>query len=111
MTIGEAKQAVRERVWTDLEHAGAADPGARGYIPAFAGAQQASARLGAVPAWAQARVLKVVPDRAQLPVRVLAREQGKLVYMAAPRLATSQPFYVLDQQSLAVPQPRQLSPR
>jgi 5-formyltetrahydrofolate cyclo-ligase len=103
MTIGEAKQAVRERVWTDLERAGAADPGARGYIPAFAGAQQAAARMAAVRAWQQARVLKVVPDRAQLPVRVLALEQGKLVYMAAPRLATPQPFYVLDPQALTVP--------
>jgi len=102
-STGEAKQAVRERVWTDLEHAGAAEPGVRGYIPAFTGAQEAATRLAGLPAWRQAQVLKVVPDRAQLPVRVLALEQGKLVYMAAPRLATPQPFYVLDPQSLTVP--------
>ena len=98
-----AKQAVRERVWMELEHAGAADPGARGYIPAFSGAQEAATRLASLPVWQQAQVLKVVPDRAQLPVRVLALEQGKLVYMAAPRLATPQPFYVLDPQSLTMP--------
>jgi 5-formyltetrahydrofolate cyclo-ligase len=102
-SIGEAKQVVRERVWTDLERAGAADPGARGYIPTFAGAQEAAARLAGLPAWRQAQVVKVVPDRAQLPVRVLALEQGKLVYMAAPRLATPKPFYVLDPQALTMP--------
>jgi 5-formyltetrahydrofolate cyclo-ligase len=101
-STGAAKQAVRERVWTDLEHAGAVDPGVQGYIPAFAGAQEAATRLASLPAWQQSLVLKVVPDRAQLPVRVLALQQGKLVYMAAPRLATPQPFYVLDPQALTV---------
>jgi 5-formyltetrahydrofolate cyclo-ligase len=102
-SIADAKQAVRECVWRDLEHAGAAEPGVHGYIPAFTGAQEAAARLGELPAWRQAQVLKVVPDRAQLPVRVLALQQGKLVYMAAPRLATFQPFYVLDPQALTIP--------
>lgn len=38
-----------------------------------------------------------------MPVRVLALEQGKLVYMAAPKLATPEPFYVLDSATLTVP--------
>lgn len=109
-SIGEAKQAVRERVWMDLEHSGAAAPGVHGYIPAFAGAQEAATRLADLPVWRQAQVLKVVPDRAQLPVRVLALEQGKLVYMAAPRLATPQPFYVLDPQALTVPSAQAAEP-
>jgi 5-formyltetrahydrofolate cyclo-ligase len=102
-STGQAKQAIRERVWALLEQAGAAEPGARGYIPAFAGAGEAAARLAAIPAWQEARVLKIVPDRAQLPVRILALEQGKLVYMAAPRLATPEPFYILDPSTLSVP--------
>lgn len=101
--INQSKQAVRERVWALLEQAGAAEPGVRGYIPAFTGAGEAAARLAAIPAWQQARVLKVVPDRAQLPVRTLALEQGRLVYMPAPRLATPEPFYVLDPLTLHVP--------
>lgn len=109
-STGAAKQAVRERVWRDLEHAGAAEPGAWGYIPAFSGAPEAAARLASLPVWQQAQVLKVVPDRAQLRVRVLALEQGKLVYMAAPRLATPQPFYVLDPQKLTVPPARAAEP-
>jgi 5-formyltetrahydrofolate cyclo-ligase len=102
-STADAKQAARERVWTDLEHAGVVEPGVQGYIPAFTGAQEAATRLASHPAWQQARVLKVVPDRAQLPVRILALDQGKLVYMAAPRLATPQPFYILDPQALTVP--------
>ena len=102
-TTSQAKQAVRERVWALLEQAGAAEPGARGYIPAFAGAAEAAARLAALPAWQQAQVLKVVPDRAQLPVRILALEQGKFAYMAVPRLVAPEPFYVLDPSTLGVP--------
>jgi 5-formyltetrahydrofolate cyclo-ligase len=102
-STSQAKQAVRERVWALLEREGAAEPGVRGYIPAFAGAGEAAARLAALPAWQQARVLKVVPDQAQLPVRILALEQGKVVYMAAPRLAMPEPFYLLDPSALGVP--------
>jgi 5-formyltetrahydrofolate cyclo-ligase len=44
-----------------------------------------------------------VPDRAQLPVRVRALAEGKLVYMAVPRLAAERPFYLLDPAELTVP--------
>jgi 5-formyltetrahydrofolate cyclo-ligase len=44
-----------------------------------------------------------VPDRAQQPVREQALKEGKLVYMAAPRLATLKPFYVLDPHILPAP--------
>jgi 5-formyltetrahydrofolate cyclo-ligase len=54
----------------------------------------------------QAQVLKVVPDPAQLPVRVLAPDQGKLAYMAAHKPAAPEPFYVLDPRALGVPRPR-----
>ncbi len=100
---GQAKQAIRERVWSLLEDRGAAEPGVRGYIPAFEGADEAARRLAGLPAWRDARVLKVVPDRAQLAVRIRALQSGKLVYMAAPKLATPEPFYVLDPSALSVP--------
>lgn len=99
----QAKQAIRERVWSTLEAAGAAEPGVAGYIPYFRGADQAAELLAALPIWQQAHVLKIVPDRAQLPVRTSALEQGKLVYMAAPKLATPKPFYVLDPATLTIP--------
>src|SRR5207253_5179874 len=50
-----------------------------------------------------ARVIKTNPDRAQLPVRVRALEDGKTVYMAVPNLANAQPFFLLDPAMLPVP--------
>lgn len=98
----QAKRAIREHVWAKLEAAGVVESGVAGYIPNFQGATKAAEHLSALGVWQQAHVLKVVPDRAQLPVRVLALEQGKLVYMATPKLATPEPFYVLDPTTLSV---------
>lgn len=98
-----AKQAVRERVWSQLERAGVVERGVRGYIPAFEGADQAAERLARLPVWQRAEVFEVVPDRAQLPVRIRALQDGKLLYMAAPKLAAREPFYLLDPRSLHVP--------
>lgn len=46
--------------------------------------------------WRDARVVKANPDWAQQPVRINALQDGKLLYMAVPKLATAQPFYLLD---------------
>jgi 5-formyltetrahydrofolate cyclo-ligase len=87
------KQAVRERVWRQLEEEGVSRfPGALGRIPNFAGAEAAVERLAASPAWPRASVIKVNPDAPQLPVRARVRADGKLLYMAVPRLASSRPF-------------------
>jgi 5-formyltetrahydrofolate cyclo-ligase len=101
--VSLAKQAIRERVWSQLERVGVAEPGVRGYIPAFDGAAQAAGRLAGLPAWQQAHTLEVAPDRAQLPVRIRALQDGKLLYMAAPKLATAEPFYLLDPRTLPLP--------
>ncbi len=101
--VSQAKQAIRERLWSQLEQAGVVEPGVRGYIPAFDGAAQAARQLADLPAWQQAQVLEVAPDRAQLPVRIRALDDGKLLYMAAPKLAAAEPFYLLDPHNLPVP--------
>ena len=98
-----AKQAVREGVWSQLERAGVVESGVRGYIPAFEGADQAAERLARLPVWREAQTLQIAPDRAQLPVRIRALQDGKLVYMAVPKLATPEPFYLLDPHNLPVP--------
>ncbi len=99
-----AKQAIRERVWAILDQAGAVfQPTARGRIPDFRGKDQAASHLAQLPAWQAAAVVKANPDKAQHPVRVAALGDGKLLYMAVPRLATPKPFYLLDPHSLAVP--------
>lgn len=102
-TLDDAKQAVRERIWTRLEAAQVVRPGVHGRIPAFDGADAAAERLASLQLWQEARVVKVVPDKPQLPVRARALADGKLVYMAVPKLAEPQPFYLLDPNELAVP--------
>ncbi|MEU8007598.1 5-formyltetrahydrofolate cyclo-ligase [Catellatospora sp. NPDC049111] len=95
--IDQAKQAAREKVWALLHDVGAAlPPGAHGRIPNFVGADLAADRLASLNAWKNARVVKANPDPAQHPVRIQALQEGKLLYMAVPRLATPEPFYLLD---------------
>jgi len=96
VSSAKAKQAVRERIWTQLEESGASTSGAHGRIPDFVGSDQAAARLAELPQWQAARVIKANPDWAQLPVRQAALKAGKLVYMAVPKLANIQPFFRLD---------------
>jgi 5-formyltetrahydrofolate cyclo-ligase len=104
LSVEERKQAVRERVWTLLEEAGASRfPGAPGRIPNFPGAEAAADRLAELPEWKEARAIKANPDAPQLPVRTRALEDGKVVYMAVPRLRESRPFLRLDPSRLGVP--------
>lgn len=99
----QIKHAIRERMWTLLEHEHAVPPGVHGRIPAFFGAEVAADRLAGLAVWQAAQVIKAVPDKAQLPVRARALAEGKLVYMAVPKLAEDKPFYLLDPTTLTVP--------
>ena len=102
--VQAAKQAVRERVWEQLERSGAAPPpGAYGRIPMFERADAAADRLAGLPQWQAARVVKANPDWAQMPVRTRALAAGKIVYMAVPRLAGDYPFVMLDPARLPAP--------
>jgi 5-formyltetrahydrofolate cyclo-ligase len=105
-----AKQAVRERVWALLERERVARfPGATGRIPNFAGAPAAAARLASLAAWRAARVVKANPDAPQLPVRAYVLADGKLLYLAVPRLADERPFILLDPERLSLPPRRAAS--
>jgi 5-formyltetrahydrofolate cyclo-ligase len=97
----EAKQAIRRRVWDLLVQQRVAERGVHGYIPAFAGAAAAADRLAGLPEWRAAQVIKAVPDRAQQPARERALRDGKLLYMAVPRLAADLPFFVIDPTNLS----------
>ena len=92
------KQALRERVWDELEESGEArfpfPP--HGRIPNFAGAEEAAERLARTDAWKEAVVVKSNPDSPQLPVRRRALREGKTVYMAVPRLREEECFMELD---------------
>ncbi len=100
--VNEAKAVIRDRVWTGLrEQKLARFPGAHGRIPNVVGAEAAAERLRGTAAWQRARTLKCNPDAAQWPVRQRALEDGKVVYMAVPRLAEANPFFLLDPDDLA----------
>lgn len=92
------KQALRERIWDELEESGTArfpfPP--HGRIPNYSGAKNAAERLANLDAWRDADVIKSNPDSPQLPVRRRALRAGKVVYMAVPRLADERCFLRLD---------------
>jgi 5-formyltetrahydrofolate cyclo-ligase len=91
------KQEIREKVWAKLVAERAAlFPGARGRIPNFQGATSAADRLAKTPEWNRARAIKCNPDAPQRPVRLRALREGKIVYMAVPRLREKKCFRELD---------------
>ena len=93
------KAEIRQKIWQTLEREGVARfPGATGRIPHFAGAERAADLLREMAVWRRALVVKVNPDAPQLPVRRLALEEGKIVYMAVPRLRTEKCFIEIDPQ-------------
>lgn len=105
MEIERAKQAVRNGIWELLEREDAAKPPGTvvGKIPNFLGAEAAAERLAALPVWQTAQVVKANPDKAQRAVRAKALAEGKVLYMAVPRLADKLPFYLLEPEHLTVP--------
>lgn len=96
MSSAQAKDEIRHRVWTLLEREQAVDGDPRGRIPAFDGAADAAALLASTDQWRTANAVKANPDRAQHRVRALALAASKATYMAVPRLALEQPFYLLN---------------
>src|SRR2546428_11451647 len=97
-----AKAELRNEVWAALRAAKATRfPGPEGRIPNFVGAEAAAERLRGTDAWQAAGTLKANPDSPQWPVRQRALEDGKLVFMAVPRLAGREPFFLLDPAQLA----------
>ncbi len=91
------KDEIRKAVWQAMRDAGvAAFPGAVGRIPNFTGSGKAHLPLAELDVWKNARVIKSNPDLPQRPLRRLALEQGKTVYMAVPRLTMEKCFVELD---------------
>ena len=92
------KRALRERVWKLLRGRGAArfpfpiDD----RIPNFVGAERAAALAAELPEWQHARRLKMNPDAPQRPLRLRALRDGKIVFMAVPRLRAERCFIRLD---------------
>ncbi|MEV7424279.1 5-formyltetrahydrofolate cyclo-ligase [Streptomyces sp. NPDC091212] len=101
--IDQAKENVRDQVWRQLEREGAVPEGSYGKIPGFYGAEATADRLAELDEWKRARTIKANPDWAQLPIRTRALRDGKLLYMAVPRMASLRPFFLLDPEALELP--------
>jgi 5-formyltetrahydrofolate cyclo-ligase len=96
-TVLAAKARLRADVWSELDVPGVARfPRPANRIPNFVGAEAAARRLAETAEWAAAATVKANPDSPQWPVRQRALIDGKLVYMAVPRLAERDPFFLLD---------------
>lgn len=97
----KTKDAIRKEVWALLKEKRVARfPGAEGRIPNFAGAENCARLLARSPLWKEAGVIKANPDSPQRAIRQRALEEGKMLYMAVPRLQTLKPFIELDPKRL-----------
>ncbi len=92
------KQEIREEIWKIMEERNIArfPRPVYGRIPNFVGAEEAAKKLTELEEWVDARVIKSNPDSPQKFVRELALQDGKIVYMAVPRLRELECFIELD---------------
>jgi len=97
----KTKDVIRQEIWQLLvQQKVARFPGAEGRIPNFIGAEACAKVLAGTPIWKSAKVLKVNPDSPQRAIRRQALAEGKIIYMAVPRLRSDKPFIELDPKRL-----------
>src|SRR5208282_2969578 len=96
-----AKAAVRDRVWSRLVDTEVNVGPAFDRIPNFVGADAAAKRLSELEQWKQARVVKCNPDPPQIPVRLRALYDGKLLFSPVPYLTKGFPYLRIDPDKLA----------
>lgn len=94
----DEKEAIRRRVWEDLERSGVArfPKPIVDRIPNFVGAEKAAERAAELSEWKKADAIKSNPDSPQGPLRRIALEEGKILFMAVPRLRDVKCFLRLD---------------
>ena len=80
------RAAVRDRVWNRLVETRVNVGPAFDRIPNFVGADVAAKRLSELDEWRRARVIKCNPDPPQIPVRLRALYDGKLLFSPVPYL-------------------------
>ena len=75
-------------------------PGVEARVPNFVGAERAAQLLCDLPMWKRAKVVKINADAPQRAIRRAALRDGKVVYMAIPRLRGERCFVELDPERL-----------
>jgi 5-formyltetrahydrofolate cyclo-ligase len=97
----KSKNEIRKKIWSKLQDEKVARfPGAEGRIPNFIGAEACVRVLSQTEFWRNAKVLKANPDSPQRAIRQKALEEGKVIYMAVPRLSSDKPLIELDPKKL-----------
>jgi 5-formyltetrahydrofolate cyclo-ligase len=97
----KTKDKIRDEIWRLLQKRKVARfPGAEGRIPNFIGAEACAKQLAETPYWKAAKFLKINPDSPQRAIRQRALAEGKIIYMAVPRLRSEKPFIELDPKKL-----------
>ena len=94
------KDQLREDVWQQLidHHVNVGPVFSR--IPNFVGADVAAQKLSQQAFWTDARIVKCNPDPPQIPVRLRALYDGKILYTPVPELVKGFPFVRLDPEEL-----------
>ncbi|TVQ31155.1 MAG: 5-formyltetrahydrofolate cyclo-ligase [Geminicoccaceae bacterium] len=90
------KDEVRAEVWARLEAAGVAVGPTVSHIPNFVGADMAAHHLARTKAWQEARTVKCNPDPPQIPLRLRALYEGKLLFAPVPYLTREFPYLRID---------------
>ena len=97
----KSKDTLRKEIWSLLRARKVARfPGVEGRIPNFIGAEACADVLSVSAWWKNARVLKCNPDSPQRAIRQRALADGKVIYMAVPRLRGDKPFIELEPNKL-----------
>ena len=94
------KDVVRNEVWSALERDGFAVGPAWSRIPNFVGADIAAWRLAQTSEWQAARTVKTNPDAPQIPIRIRALYEGKVVFAPVPNLVEGFPYLRIDPERL-----------
>ncbi len=95
------KDLVRRDIWQALVEAGVNVGPSVDRIPNFVGADAAAWRLSELEAWKRAAVVKCNPDPPQIPVRLRALYDGKLLFAPVPYLTKGFPYLRIDPDKLA----------
>ncbi|MYZ48261.1 5-formyltetrahydrofolate cyclo-ligase [Propylenella binzhouense] len=90
------KDVLRAEIWASLEANEVNVGPVRSRIPNFVGADLAAWNLARLPQWKAAKIVKCNPDPPQIPVRLRALHEDKVVYAPVPELTRGFPFVRLD---------------
>ncbi len=94
------KSIVRNRIWQGLIDGEFNVGPTFDRIPNFVGADAAAKRLSELDSWKRARVVKCNPDPPQIPVRLRALYDGKLLFSPVPYLTKDFPYLRIDPERL-----------